>query len=121
MIVGLWERVVKLHSERKIDQGCQVSSVRDMASYTLAENLGRKWENGYRVPNDLTVAPVQVDVVTVVLLCVAAGMKFSRYPLATGEISMRGKFGAITSAVHPVLGGLLRNTPSVLVVANESL
>ena len=66
MIVGLWERVVKLHSERKIDQGCQVSSVRDMASYTLAENLGRKWENGYRVPNDLTVAPVQVDVITVV-------------------------------------------------------
>ena len=48
-------------------------------------------------------------------------MKFSRYPPATGEISMTGKVGAITSAVHPVLGDLLHYTPSVFLVANESL
>ena len=95
--------------------------MQDMAPYILAENLGRKWESGDRVPDDLTVAPVQVDVVTVVLLCFAGGMKPSGYPPATGEISMSGKVGAITSAVHPVLGVLLHYTPSVLVVANESL
>ena len=118
---GLWERAVKLRGERKADQGCWVSFVQDMAPYILAENLGRKWESGDRVPEDLTVAPVQVDIVTVVLLCIAAGMKFSRYSPATGEISMSGKIGAITSAVHPVLGGLLHYTPSVSAVANESL
>ena len=48
-----------------------ISFVQDMAPYILAENLGRKWESGDRVPDDLTVAPVQVDVVTVVFLCVA--------------------------------------------------
>ena len=67
-----------------------------MAPYILAENLGRKWESGDRIPDDLTVAPVQADVITVVLLCVVGGMKLSRYPPATGEISMSGKVGAIT-------------------------
>ena len=71
MAMGLWERAVKLRGERKTDQGCRVSFVQDMASYILAETLGRKWESGDMVPDDLTVAPVQVDVVTVVLLCVA--------------------------------------------------
>ena len=55
------------------------------------------------------------------LLCVAGGMKFPSYSRTTGEISMNRKVGAITSAVHPVLGGLLHYTPSLLVVANESL
>ncbi|PUU73529.1 hypothetical protein B9Z19DRAFT_1094944 [Tuber borchii] len=72
----------------------------------LAENLGRKWENKDRVPEDLTLAPVHVDVVTVVLLCLAAGMKFSRYSPATSEITMSGKVGAITGPLHPVLGAL---------------
>ena len=58
MTVGLWEPAVKLRGERKIDQGCRVSFVRDIAPYILAENLGRKWESGDRVPDDLTVAPV---------------------------------------------------------------
>src|SRR5205807_3028219 len=58
---------------------------------------------------------------TVVLLWAAAGMKSSRYLPVAGEISMSRKVGANTSAVHPVLGGLLHYTPSVLVRANENL
>ncbi|KAG0137827.1 hypothetical protein HOY82DRAFT_546819 [Tuber indicum] len=34
---------------------------------------------------------------------------------------MSGNIGAITSAEHPVLGGLLHYTPGVLAIANESL
>jgi len=118
---GLWDRAVELRPERKTSQGCWVSFVQDMAPCILPENLGRKWESGDRVPEDLTVAPVQVDVITVVLLCVAAGMKFSRYSPATGEIGMSGEIGAITSAVHPVLGGLMHYTPGVLATTDESL
>ena len=121
MTTGLWSRAVELRPKREPDQGCWVSFVQDMAPCILPENLGRKWESGDRVPEDLTVAPVQVDVITVVLLCVAAGMKFSRYSPATGEISMSGKVGAITSAVHPVLGGLMHYTPGVLATADDSL
>jgi len=118
---GLWDRAVELRPERKTSQGCWVSFVQDMAPCILRENLGRKWESGDRVPEDLTVAPVQVDIITVALLCVAAGMKFSRYSPATGEIGMSGEIGAITSAVHPVLGGLMHYTPGVLATTDESL
>ncbi|CUS15645.1 unnamed protein product [Tuber aestivum] len=110
---GLWDRAMELRDKKKKGgQGCWVSFVLDMAPYLLPENLGRKVESGDRVPEDLTVAPVQVDVITVVLLCIAAGMKFSRYSPATGEISMSGRVGAITSAAHPTLGGLLHYTPA---------
>jgi len=81
---------------------------------------GRKWESGDRIPEDLTVAPMQVDITTVALLCVAEGMKFSRYSLTTGESSMSGNIGAITSSVHPVLEGLMHYIPGALATANEA-
>jgi len=118
---GLWDRAAELRPRRKTSQqGCWVSFVQDMALYILRKNLGRKWESGDRVPEDLTIAPVQVDIITVALLCVAAGMKFSRYSPTTGEISMSGKIGAITSSVHPVLGGLIHYTPVPRVTAYEN-
>ncbi|PUU77482.1 hypothetical protein B9Z19DRAFT_1128219 [Tuber borchii] len=77
----LWEHAIKLRTERKADLGGWVSFV---------------------IPEDLIVAPVQVDAVTVVFLYIATGMKFS-------------------VAVHPVLGALFHYTPSILALANESL
>ena len=65
MTMGLLEQAIKLRSERKTGQGCWVSFVQDMAPFILPENLGRKWESGDKIPDDLTVAPVQVDVITV--------------------------------------------------------
>jgi len=61
------------------------------------------------------------SLITVVLLCVAADMKFYRYSPTTGEISMSGRVGTLTSATHPILGGLLHYTPGVFPIPNESL
>lgn len=55
--------MAKLGSERKTGQGCKVSFVEDMVPCILPKNLGIKWESGDRIPEDLTVSPVQVDVI----------------------------------------------------------
>lgn len=47
------------------------------------------------------------------LLSVASGLHLSKYSPATGEISMSGSLGALTTSVHPILGGLLHYTPTL--------
>lgn len=66
-----------------------------------------KAERGDRIPEDLTVAPNRVDAITVMLTCIAMGMQVSRYSPTTGEITLAGGVGRVSSSMHPVLGCLL--------------
>ena len=49
----------------------------------------------------------------VIILCAAVGMKFYRYSPTASEISISEKGGAVTSAMHPLLGRFLCYTPRV--------
>lgn len=105
----LWDRALKPRPKRTAAQGCWISFLQDIVMSTCIspKSIGLKEESGDRVPEDLTVAPTRVDTITVLLTCVAMGMRVSKYAPTTGEISMAGPTGAISSSVHPVLGGLL--------------
>jgi len=105
----LWDRALKLRPRRTAAQGCWISFLQDLAMSTCIspESIGLKEESGDRIPEDLTVAPTRVDAITVTLTCVAMGMQVSKYAPTTGEISMAGPAGAVSSSVHPILGGLL--------------
>lgn len=111
----VWERVFEGRGgggEGRMAQGCWVTFVQDMVGYIPRECVGTRWESGDRIPEDLTVAPVQVDVLTVLLVGVAAGMRCLSYNPIVGELNMSGKCGSISSSVHPILGGLLHYTPA---------
>lgn len=105
----LWSRAMSLRPQRTTTQGCWVSFVQDlvMSACIKSEHICMKEESADRIPEDLTVAPTQVDAITVMLACVAMGMQVSKYAPTTGEISMAGGVGGISSSAHPVLGGLL--------------
>jgi hypothetical protein len=109
----LWVKASRLKATRTTTQGSWVSFVQDMLPCLRPRCLGLRWESGDRIPDDLTVAPAQVDALTVMLLSVASGLQLSKYSPATGEIGMSGRLGAVTSSIHPVLGVLLHYTPTV--------
>lgn len=115
----LWTRAMILRPKRNTSQGCWISFIQDlvMSACLKPENICLKEESGDRIPEDLTVAPTRVDAITVMLSCVAMGMQVSKYAPTTGEISMAGSVGGISSSVHPVLGGLLHYS----VFANDPL
>ncbi|KAI9875149.1 MAG: hypothetical protein M1830_008823 [Pleopsidium flavum] len=100
---------MKLRPNRTTTQGCWVSFIQDMvmSACIRPEDLCVREESGDRIPEDLTVAPTRVDAIMVMLICVALGMQVSKYSPTTGEISLAGGVGGISSSVHPVLGGLL--------------
>lgn len=105
----LWTRAMILRPKRTTTQGCWISFIQDLvvSACLKPENICLKEESGDRIPEDLTVAPTRVDAITVMLTCVAMGMQVSKYAPTTGEISMAGSVGGISSAIHPILGGLL--------------
>jgi hypothetical protein len=78
------------------------------------ENIGLRWESGDRIPDDLTVGPIQVDTLAVLLFGVMAGLLVFNYSPRVGELRMSGHLGAVSSAVHPMLGSLLHYTPTAL-------
>lgn len=106
----LWKTASRTQPNRS--HACWVSFVLDMIEGISRNHLGLRWESADRIPEDLMLAPIQVDVATVMLLCVASGMSISKYSPTTGEISMSGSLGTISSTVHPYLGGLIHYTPT---------
>ncbi|CAD6569242.1 MAG: hypothetical protein ASARMPRED_002680 [Alectoria sarmentosa] len=105
----VWHKANKLREARTSSQGCWISFVQDLVIFTCLrpEDVCVKEESGDRIPEDLTVAPTRVDTITVMLTCIAMGMQVSRYSPTTGEITMAGGVGGVSSSVHPVLGCLL--------------
>lgn len=64
-------------------------------------------ESGDRIPDNLTVVPIRLDADTVLLTCIVLGMQVYKYSPITGEITLAGCVGSISSSSHPVLGTLL--------------
>lgn len=105
----VWHKANKTREVRKSSQACWVSFVQDLVMFTCLrpQDICVKEESGDRIPEDLTVAPTRVDTITVMLTCIAMGMQVSRYSPTTGEITLAGGVGGVSSSVHPVLGCLL--------------
>lgn len=108
----LWNLALKLRPSRTSSQACWISFAQDMivSDCIGPENICIKEESGDRIPEDLTVAGTRADALTVMLSCVAFGMQVFKYSPTTGEITLAGGVGAISSSIHPVLGGLLHYT-----------
>ncbi|KAL8689740.1 MAG: hypothetical protein Q9218_004655 [Villophora microphyllina] len=116
----IFERAVKTRLRRSSAQGCWISLVQDLAMSDCLSSDGiiTKEESGDRIPEDLTVAPMRVDSITVLLGCIAMGMQVFKYSPTTGEITLSGGVGSVSSSAHPILGGLLHysvfdDTPSM--------
>ena len=105
----VWHKANKIREVRKSSQGCWISFVQDLVMFSCLrpQDVCLKEESGDRIPDDLTVAPTRVDTITVMLTCIAMGMQVSRYSPTTGEITLAGGVGGVSSSVHPVLGCLL--------------
>ncbi|KAL8720122.1 MAG: hypothetical protein Q9225_002967 [Loekoesia sp. 1 TL-2023] len=105
----LYDRAIKTRPRRKSTQGCWVSFVQDLAMSCCLrpEDIGQREESADRIPDDLTVAPARVDCMTVLLSCIAMGMQVFKYSPTTGEITLGGGSGSVSSSIHPILGGLL--------------
>lgn len=105
----IWNRALKTRSHRNSSQACWISLLQDLAqSSCLSESdVCIREESGDRIPEDLTVAPGRVDCMTVLLSCIAMGMQVFKYSPTTGEVTLGGGVGSISSSIHPVLGGLL--------------
>ncbi|KAI4099953.1 MAG: hypothetical protein L6R37_005749 [Teloschistes peruensis] len=103
------ERASKTRPHRSSAQACWVSLVQDLAfsGCLVGGNIATKEESGDRIPDDLTVAPMRVDSITLLLTCVAMGMQVFKYSPTTGEITLSGGLGSVSSSAHPILGGLL--------------
>ena len=105
----IWHGANKNRGGRQSSQGCWISFVQDLVMFTCLrpQDLCIKAESGDRIPEDLTVAPTRVDAITVMLTCIAMGMQVSRYSPTTGEVTLAGGVGGVSSSTHPVLGCLL--------------
>ena len=110
----VWHKANEIREMQKSSQGCWISFVQDLAVFSCLrpEDIGVKVESGDRVPDDLTVAPTRVDAITIMLTCIAMGMQISRYSPTTGEITLAGGVGGVSSSVNPVLGCLLHYSVS---------
>ena len=105
----VWHRANKTRGSRKSSQACYVSFIQDLVMFTSLhpEDVCVKEKSGDRIPDDLTVAPIRVDTITVMLTFIAMGMQVSRYSPKINEITLAGGVGGVSSSVHPVLGSLL--------------
>ncbi|KAL9597899.1 MAG: hypothetical protein Q9219_004852 [cf. Caloplaca sp. 3 TL-2023] len=103
------ENALKTRPQRKSTQACWVSLVQDLAMSDCLrpEDLSVEEESADRIPDDLTVAPTRVDCMSVLLSYIAMGMQVFKYSPTTGEITLAGGAGSISSSIHPILGGLL--------------
>lgn len=105
----LWDRAIKLRVNRNPMQGSWISFVQDLITCACVspQSIYLKEESGDRIPDDLTVAPTQVDAITVLLACIAMGMQVYTFSPTSGEFALGGGLGSISASNHPVLGTLL--------------
>jgi hypothetical protein len=105
----LWNRAIKLRVNRNPMQGSWISFVQDLITCACVspQSIYLKEESGDRIPDDLTVAPTQVDAITVLLACIAMGMQVYTFSPTSGEFALGGGSGSISASKHPVLGTLL--------------
>ena len=105
----VWSRAIRTRAKRTSIQACYMSLIQDLVSYSflLPEDICTREESGDRIPDDLTVAPMRIDALTVLLSCIAMGMQVFKYSPTAGEITLAGGVGSVSSSVHPVLGCLL--------------
>ena len=113
-------RALERRPKRSHYQGCWVSLVQDLVHSSLLrpEDICIREESGDRIPDDLTVAPTRVDALSVMLTCVAMGMQVMKFSPSSGQITLAGGSGSVSSSVHPTLGFMLhydifRNNPSI--------
>lgn len=106
---AIWDRAVATRPQRNTTQGCWISLVQDLvrSGCLEPENISIREESGDRIPDDLTVAPIRVDCMTVLLSCIAMGMQVFKFSPTTGEMALVGGVGSISSSTHPILGCLL--------------
>ena len=104
----LHERAKRLISNRRVsEQAGWVTMVQDIAATdSLPLSYCLRQESGDRIPEDLTVAPIRVDALTILLTGLAMEMQVFRYSPTMGEVYLTGPLGSISSSIHPVLGGL---------------
>ena len=105
----LWLRAIQLRPNRTAMQACWITFVQDLikCACILPDGVDVREESGDRIPDDLTVAPARVDALTVMLVCIAMGMQVYKFSPTTGEITLSGGLGSISTSSHPVLGTLL--------------
>ena len=105
----IWNRAITTRPQRTSAQACWVFFVQDLTKSCCLEpeDICTREEIGDRIPDDLTVAPIRVDCMTILLSGIAMGMQVSKFSPTTGEITLAGGVGSISSSIHPVLGGLL--------------
>lgn len=113
-------RALNRRSKRTHYQGCWVSLIQDLAHSSLLQpkDMSIREESGDRIPDDLMIAPTRVDALSVMLTCVAMGMQVINFSPSSGQITLAGGSGSISSSVHPTLGLMLhyeffRNEPSI--------
>ena len=98
-----------LRPKRNPSQGCWISFPEDLVKCKciLPEGVYVREESGDRIPDDLTVAPIPVDALTVMLVCIAMGMQVYKFSPTSGGITLSGGLGSVSTSSHPVLGTLL--------------
>ena len=104
-----WSRARETRLQQTSTQASRVLLLRDLVAVgCLRPDYICTWEEvGDRIPDDLTVAPIKVDCMTILLCSIALGMQVFRYSPTAGEIVLGGRTGSISSSKHPVLGCLL--------------
>ena len=105
----LWGRTVALRPKRNPSQGYWIYFAEDLikCKCILPEGIYVREESGDRILDDLTVAPIPVDALTVMLVCIAMGMQVYKSSPTSGEITLPGGLGSVSTSSHPVLGALL--------------
>ncbi|MDI1489041.1 MAG: hypothetical protein OHK93_008318 [Ramalina farinacea] len=105
----IYHRALERRPKRSHYQGCWVSLVQDLVHFSVLrpEDMCIREESGDRIPDDLTIAPTRVDALSVMLTCVAMGMQVITFSPSSGQITLAGENGSVSSSVHPTLGLML--------------
>ena len=95
------------------EQASWVSFTQDIAEF-LDDRLtvGLRKESADNIPDTFPVGPIKVEMITILLFGVAAGLRVDEYSPRTGELRMVGDKGTISTGDHSALRTQLHYTPS---------